>query len=62
MHRYMKMLVAGEAGLGKTTFVRNLFAAYARDPSFPVLDAHGGGPEAQKVSASVCAHVCAWGG
>lgn len=37
--RYMKILLVGESGLGKTTFVRNLFAAYARDASFPVNDA-----------------------
>ncbi|PSC73238.1 septin-7-like isoform X11 [Micractinium conductrix] len=29
----------GEAGLGRTTFVRNLFCSYARDASFPVNDA-----------------------
>ena len=46
----MKMLLVGEAGLGKTTFVRNLFAAYARDSSFPVSDASV--PNAQKVGAS----------
>ncbi|KAI3438983.1 hypothetical protein D9Q98_001397 [Chlorella vulgaris] len=38
-HKYMKLLLVGESGLGKTTFVRNLFAAYARDASFPVNDA-----------------------
>lgn len=37
--RYMKLLVAGETGLGKTTFVGNLFAAYSRDPNFAVSDA-----------------------
>lgn len=31
--------MVGESGLGKTTFVRNLFAAYAKDPNFPVNDA-----------------------
>ena len=56
------MLVVGEAGLGKTTFVRNLFAAYARDPSFPVLDARGAGPETQKVLARVCLWGCGVGG
>ena len=37
--RYMKLLVVGESGLGKTTFVRNLFAPYAKTPDFPVADA-----------------------
>lgn len=39
VNRYMKLLLVGESGLGKTTFVRNLFAAYARDASFPINDA-----------------------
>ena len=43
----MTILLVGETGLGKTTFVRNLFAAYARDASFPVNDASV--PNAQKV-------------
>lgn len=34
-------------GLGKTTFIRNLFAAYARDASFPINDASG--PNARRV-------------
>lgn len=48
-HRYMKILLVGESGLGKTTFVRNLFAAYARDASFPVNDASM--PNAQRIFA-----------
>ncbi len=38
-HNYMKILVVGDDGLGKTTFTRNLFAAYASDVDFPVADA-----------------------
>ena len=33
----------GDDGLGKTTFVRNLFAAYASDVDFPVDDASARG-------------------
>ena len=36
-----------QPGLGKTTFIRNLFAAYARDASFPINDASG--PNAKRV-------------
>lgn len=42
-HNYLKILVVGEDGLGKTTFVRNLFAAYASDVDFPVADASAPG-------------------
>lgn len=42
-HHYMKILLVGDDGLGKTTFVRNLFAAYASDVDFPVADASGHG-------------------
>lgn len=38
-HNYLKILLVGENGLGKTTLVRNLFAAYASDVDFPVADA-----------------------
>ena len=38
-HYYMKILLVGDDGLGKTTFVRNLFAAYASDVDFPGADA-----------------------
>jgi septin 7 len=37
--RFFKILVIGESGLGKTTFIRNLFAAYAQDPNLIVNDA-----------------------
>ncbi|KAK9844319.1 hypothetical protein WJX74_000764 [Apatococcus lobatus] len=37
--RYMKMLVVGESGQGKTTFIKNLFASYAQDPDLHVNDA-----------------------
>ena len=37
-HNYLKIIIVGEDGLGKTTFVRNLFAAYATDVEFPVAD------------------------
>lgn len=40
-HQYMKILVVGENGLGRTTFIKNLFAPYAGDPNFPVKDASG---------------------
>jgi hypothetical protein len=40
---YFKILLVGDDGLGKTTFVRNLFAAFAKDPDFPVADASGEG-------------------
>ena len=43
----MKILLVGESGLGKTTFVRNLFAAFARDASFPINDASA--PNARRV-------------
>ena len=36
--RYMKILVVGESGIGKSTFIRNLFASYAPDPNFHVND------------------------
>jgi septin family protein len=42
-HNYMKILILGDDGLGKTTFIRNLFAAYASDVDFPVADASGHG-------------------
>jgi septin family protein len=42
-HNYLKILLVGEDGLGKTTFVRNLFAAYASDVDFPVADASAPG-------------------
>ena len=45
-HNYMKILLVGDDGLGKTTFVRNLFAAYAADVNFPVADATGEGSAA----------------
>ena len=44
------MLLVGESGLGKTTFVRNLFAAFARDASFPINDASA--PNAPRVRAA----------
>lgn len=47
----MKILLVGESGLGKTTFVRNLFAAYAKDASFPVNDASV--PNAQRVKLAL---------
>jgi septin family protein len=37
--RYMKLLVVGEAGQGKTTFIKNIFASYAQDPDLRVNDA-----------------------
>lgn len=37
--RYMKIMVVGESGMGKTTFIKNLFAAYAQDPDLKVNDA-----------------------
>ncbi|KAK9818355.1 hypothetical protein WJX72_011182 [[Myrmecia] bisecta] len=37
--RYMKILVVGECGQGKTTFIKNLFASYAQDPDLRVNDA-----------------------
>ncbi|PRW59161.1 septin GTPase [Chlorella sorokiniana] len=55
-HRYMKILLVGESGLGKTTFIRNLFAAYARDASFPINDA--GGPNARRVFAENPEALC----
>lgn len=45
----MKLLLVGEDGLGRTTFTRNLFAAYARDASFPINDASL--PHARRVGA-----------
>lgn len=42
-HNYMKILIVGDDGLGKTTFTRNLFAAYAANIDFPVADASGHG-------------------
>nr|BAD42341.1 CDC10 cell division cycle 10 homolog [Nannochloris bacillaris] len=42
-HNYMKILIVGDDGLGKTTFIRNLFAAYAANIDFPVADASGHG-------------------
>lgn len=53
--RYMKLLLVGESGLGKTTFVRNLFAAYARDASFPVNDASTpNAPQVNLLGAAAC--------
>lgn len=46
-HRYMKILLVGEDGVGRTTLLRNLFGAYAPDPSgFAVAD--GSAPGARK--------------
>lgn len=53
------MLLVGESGLGKTTFVRNLFAAYAMDPNFPVNDA--GAKDARQVCIKVSS-VCYFSG
>uniref|UniRef100_A0A1D1ZRQ5 Septin-type G domain-containing protein n=1 Tax=Auxenochlorella protothecoides TaxID=3075 RepID=A0A1D1ZRQ5_AUXPR len=58
-HRYMKILVVGEAGVGKTTFIKNLFAAYASDPKFPVADtpARGARKAFQDNPESLCTEV-----
>ncbi len=64
----MKILVVGESGLGKTTFIRNMFAPYAGSPDFPVKDASG--PDARQVRGcwlllialnSSCASCCKLG-
>lgn len=39
--RYMKIMVVGESGMGKTTFIKNLFAAFAQDPELRVNDVPG---------------------
>lgn len=39
--RYMTILVCGESGLGKTTFIQNLFASYAQDPELRVAGVQG---------------------
>lgn len=39
VHKYMTILVVGESGLGKTTFIQNMFAAYSQDATLPVNDA-----------------------
>lgn len=39
--RYMTMMVCGESGLGKTTFIQNLFASYAKDPDLRVAGVAG---------------------
>lgn len=38
---YMKMLIVGECGQGKTTFIKNLFASYTQDPNMKVNDVPG---------------------
>ncbi|DBA79391.1 TPA: hypothetical protein ACH3X2_000037 [Trebouxia sp. C0005] len=38
---YMKMLIVGECGQGKTTFIKNLFASYTQDPNLQVNDVPG---------------------
>lgn len=38
-HRYFKILVVGEAGLGKTTLMRNMLAPLAQHAHFPLADA-----------------------
>ncbi|KAL3143563.1 hypothetical protein ABBQ38_002360 [Trebouxia sp. C0009 RCD-2024] len=38
---YMKMLIVGECGQGKTTFIKNLFASYTQDPNLKVNDVPG---------------------
>ncbi|BDA49236.1 probable Septin-7 [Coccomyxa sp. Obi] len=45
--RHLKILVVGESGLGKTTFIKNLLAPYAQDPDVKVNNVSG--PEALKV-------------
>lgn len=55
-HRYLKMIIVGDDGVGKTTFVRNLFAAYASDVDFPVADASGAG--AAKVFGDAPERLC----
>jgi len=39
--RYMTIMVCGESGLGKTTFIQNLFASYAKDPDLRVAGVPG---------------------
>jgi septin 7 len=41
VERYMKILVVGESGLGKTTFIKNIFASYAQDANLKVNDVPG---------------------
>ncbi|KAK9831503.1 hypothetical protein WJX81_003303 [Elliptochloris bilobata] len=54
--RYMKVLIVGESGLGKTTFIKNLLAAYAQDPDLTVNDAAG--PDAAKTFESAPEKMC----
>ncbi|EIE24975.1 hypothetical protein COCSUDRAFT_83668 [Coccomyxa subellipsoidea C-169] len=39
--RHLKILIVGESGLGKTTFIKNLLAPYAQDPDVKVNNVAG---------------------
>lgn len=36
--RYMKLMIVGETGQGKTTFIKNMFASYAQDADLKIND------------------------
>lgn len=38
---YMKILIVGECGQGKSTFIKNIFASYTQDPNLKVNDVPG---------------------
>lgn len=54
--RYMTIMVCGESGLGKTTFIQNLFASYAQDPNLRVAGVSG--PTSKEVFANNPQQLC----
>ena len=55
--KYVNLLVVGESGLGKTTFIRNCFADLLNE-DFDLLDASWGSMSEFKDSPSVfCTHL-----
>lgn len=54
--RYMTIMICGESGLGKTTFIQNLFASYAQDPNLRVAGVSG--PTSKEVFANNPQQLC----